>query len=92
MKIKKVKVKETNRKTSRVFFFVDNETVFENLLNRRQRPYDAYRTLLPGVFKKAKIDPVKASWRQNAGCSCGCSPAFVLDDDNGLDIFVDIKA
>ena len=88
MKIKKIIVKEAEYSKSRVYFLPD-ETIGENLENRRGRPYNEYRKMLPKVFKKAGIPEVKANWRQTAGCSCGCSPGFILEHE-GVDIFVDI--
>ena len=92
MKIKKVKIqKRSTGKTSKVYFF-PSETMLENIVNRFDRPYTEYRKLLPKILGKANIEPtVKARWSQYAGCSCGCSPAFILSDDNSLDIFVDIS-
>ena len=57
--------------------YVDvNENVLENLENRFNRPVSEYRRLLKPVFKAMGV---KARWSQKAGCSCGCSPGFILD-------------
>lgn len=65
-----------------IYFWPENETVIEQLENRRSRPYTQYRKLLPQVFEAIGLDPadpsLKASWSQYAGCSCPCSPGFVL--------------
>src|SRR5690606_25287019 len=37
-------------------------------------------TLLPEVFKQLNGEPLKAHWSQYAGCSCPCSPGFILSD------------
>ena len=90
MKIKRVKVKDSSSWKSRVYFF-PSESIMENLEKRRSRPYNEYRKLLPQVFKKAGIAVnTKAAWRQSAGCACGCSPGFILDNKDGVEIFVDI--
>lgn len=82
MKIVKIKTGQYGeRPLSRVRLFIEerNETVLENLILRYSRPSKAYRKeVLPKVFKKLGID-VSASWSQKAGCSCGCSPGFILD-------------
>src|SRR5690606_4723692 len=53
----------------------------ENFLHgRHNRPYAAYRTLLPEGFKQLNVEPLKARWSQYAGCSCPCSPGFILSD------------
>lgn len=105
MKVKSVKVKNVCEfKKPRVYFFVD-ETILENLQNRRSRPYNEYRKLIPQVLKKANKqqdkelpkfpENTKACWSQKAGCSCGCSPGFILQTDHwaleGLEIFVELK-
>lgn len=103
MKVKSVKVKNVcEYKKPRVYFFHD-ESILENLENRRSRPYNEYRKLMPEVLKKANKNPdfadipenTKAAWSQKAGCSCGCSPGFILQTDNvcleGVEIFVELK-
>ena len=72
----------------------ETQTLLENLIvhiagmnveripvARNRRPFQLYReVLLPKVFKKLKLPPnIRASWSQKAGCSCGCSPGFILD-------------
>ena len=66
------------------------ETVMENLQNRRIRPVDAYREAVNEVLQTlAKGMPAwqaklvldkKPRWSQKAGCSCGCSPGFLLSE------------
>lgn len=58
---------------------------------RRSRPYTEYRKLLPEIFEKAGIPAgTKASWSQKAGCSCPCSPGFVLDYYSNINIWADV--
>lgn len=72
--------------TARVFISPVNETLIANLFNRRNRPYDVYRTFLPKIVEmslgvspeEAKELAKDAKWRQKAGCNCGCSPGFIL--------------
>ncbi len=78
---------------SRVYFFPENETVLENLLQgRHNRPFREYRKLLPFVLRHLGQDTPKASWSSKAGCSmCPCSPGFILDTTAlGIDIFVTV--
>lgn len=91
MKIRKIKVRDGKEdRKSRIYFFV-KETILENLINRRCRPNKEYRKLVPAVLKKANIpSTTKVKWSQKAGCSCGCSPGFILDY-LGKEIFVDLK-
>ncbi len=61
---------------SRLYVSIKDENMLENLLNRRNRPVAEYKKLLAPVFKMLDT---KARWSQTAGCSCGCSPGFILD-------------
>ena len=64
----------------RLYVHVDGENILENLAFRTNRPSRLYREILPAAFKKLGIPgDTKAYWSQKAGCSCGCSPGFVLD-------------
>lgn len=63
----------------RLYVWVDGENILENFANRFDRPQKLYRSMLPEIFKALDLEPVKASWSQKAGCSCGCSPGFILD-------------
>jgi hypothetical protein len=81
MKVVKVTTGEYGRPRSRVLLFINlqNETILESIQNRNRRPYEVYRKeVLPQVMT-GKLKGVKASWSQYAGCSCGCSPGFILN-------------
>ena len=77
-----------------------NESVFENFLNRCDRPVGHYRLAALSALLSLGVDieKVKLSWNQKAGCSmCPCSPGFivkVLDGSFPLhkDIHVDVEA
>ena len=65
----------------RVYVFPRGESVLEQLVDRHSRPYRVYRKeVLPQVWEQLGIDPasVKVRWDQYAGCSCPCSPGFVV--------------
>ena len=70
------------RLTSHAYFFPKNESVLENLANRRSRPSAEYKALLLEYLHSQGITGVKPVWSQRCGCSCGCSPGFRI---NGLD-------
>jgi hypothetical protein len=101
MKITNVKVLKidsmSRQKTAHCYFFLTGESILENLKNRRSRPTKEFKALLPEVFEKTEFNQlwkdghIKASWSQNCGCSCGCSPGFRLTGLYGHNIFVDIK-
>jgi hypothetical protein len=74
---------------TRVFFWLDSEKgMLDQLALRHDRPFEEYRKHLPEVFKALGIEPVKARWSQKAGCSCPCSPGFVLDVSLGGVVWV----
>lgn len=64
----------------RLYVSIDAENMLENFAYRWDRPAREYRKLLPAIFEALQLPAdTKASWSQKAGCSCGCSPGFVLD-------------
>jgi hypothetical protein len=77
-----------------MYFDPVGETFMESFVLRRTRPHTEYRKLLPKVFEKLKMEPVKVSWSQRAGCPCGCSPGFKIrggDIKTGTVIWVRVK-
>lgn len=80
-------------KATRIHVFQDKESIIENLVNRRARPSKLYREVVLSQHPEFKG---QIRWSQTAGCSCGCSPAFILDHtvrDNGtpVDIYITAK-
>lgn len=81
-------------KEARVFIWPEGESVWENLNNRRDRPHTYYRkAIMPQVLAQLGLSPERVQWSQKAGCSCPCSPGFIL---KGVrlrgDVHVTIKA
>ena len=62
----------------RMYVDVKDETIFDNLANRKRRPYNVYKTLLWSLNFKGVLRLGKLQWSQYAGCSCPCSPGFIL--------------
>lgn len=52
----------------------------EDLENRTRRPHAIWRKALIQAFVEAPLlfDTSKMGWYQYAGCSCPCSPGFIL--------------
>lgn len=67
---------------SKIYISVSGESVIQNLMNRRQRPYTSYKKeLMPEILEKCNLPKdTKVSWSQKAGCACGCSPGFIIQD------------
>ena len=72
--------KEYHR-SPRIYVFPKGESILQNFfMGRHNRPYKMYREkILPTVFEDLKWDPkIKVRWSQYAGCTCPCSPGFVV--------------
>ena len=68
----------------RLYIDYKDESVLENLANRRSRPTTLYKAMLPEIIAKLDLPPeTKVSWSQKAGCQCGCSPGFILKSAYG---------
>lgn len=79
----------------RVYIFPEGEGVFDNLVNRHDRPHKLYRAeVMPKVLKRLGLKPTaKYRWSQKCGCSCGCSPGFIISGDHRrLDVYVTVTA
>lgn len=81
-------------KKSRVFVWADDESILDNLQNRTRRPYEAWRVLAVKVLRQLvdqngrplwkpehDAEALRLRWSQRAGCSCPCSPGFVIDSE-----------
>lgn len=83
-------VKE-RQKNTRVYVDVKDESILENLGNRTSRPYKAWKPLVEAKLKEMGIGFEKIRWSQYAGCSCPCSPGFVVVGDRGKDIWMTVE-
>ena len=84
---------EDRYKKTVVYMWPKGETILENLANRRNRPIEQMRALLPEVLRLSGISTAiaeSAKWRQSAGCKCGCSPGFIIDFHSYDSIHADI--
>ena len=83
---------------SRVYFFPAGEDALffadtlEHLLQNIDDlpPPEDYRAdLMPAVLAAMVLPKdTEFQWHQFAGCSCGCSPGFVIENSKGKDICV----
>lgn len=80
-------------KKARIYIFPKGESIYENLMNRRQRPHTIYRKeVIPGVLAEMGLPAnTKVRWSQYAGCSCPCSPGFVIDEVHATEVFVTVE-
>lgn len=63
----------------RMYVSVKDESLLDNLVNRKRRPYNVYKTLIHSSGLDKVLNLSRLSWSQYAGCSCPCSPGFILD-------------
>lgn len=85
----------------KIYLWPKNETILENLVNRRNRPTDFYKKeVLPELFREiAATQPDMANtlrsrkwgWRQKCGCTCPCSPGFVSNTDSGITVHATVE-
>lgn len=85
---------------TRIFVFYKDETVRQLFERRFKRPVDGWREIaagaanMCGLSTKGRTIAEAVSWSRKAGCSCGCSPGFILKSDYyrpGFDIYVTIN-
>lgn len=98
------KDEEDSSKKTRIYISVNDETILDNLKNRCVRPYNEYKKIMPeiidaineSILKNDEIsdiycinkEEVKVRWSQYAGCSCPCSPGFIIEGHLRLNIWV----
>ena len=106
MKVTNIKVIEREndnwknyKKAPRIHVFVTKETIFDNLSNRHVRPHTLYKKVAvqPALIAMG-FDPADCivKWSQTAGCSCRCSPGFLISSKSGkylprIDAYVDVE-
>ena len=83
---------ESRSRGSRIYVWPEGETILDNLRNRRMRPYNAFRKkIIPNVLTHMGWPAdTKVRWSQKAGCRCGCSPGFIVDDFSRQSVHVTI--
>ena len=72
-----------NQKKLRVHVEVPDETLLDNLANRKDRPYEDWRPLVLEALASLGVTDVRLNWSQRAGCSCPCSPGFIVTGKDG---------
>jgi hypothetical protein len=97
LKVSKIDIRNAGRseahKKARVYVWPEGESIIENLQNRRTRPHTVYRKeVIPGVLAALGLPAdTRVKWSQYAGCSCPCSPGFVIDGAHGRDVHVTVE-
>lgn len=74
-----------------VYVYVKGESVIEQLYARKHRPHQALRPIVKAELEKHGIKGT-LRWSQRAGCSCPCSPGFlIINGDIGNDYWITIE-
>ena len=83
-------------KGSRIYVWLKNESIYDNLMNRRNRPSELYKEIVRKAFRTIDIDEEtygKLRWSQKAGCSmCPCSPGFIIDGIEGWTFHISVES
>lgn len=79
---------EHPRRNGRVTVYVtpQGESIMEQFLaGRHTRPYKAWKPVVKDFLVKflGFNEDIKVSWSQTAGCTCPCSPGFVIKESDG---------
>lgn len=82
---------ENPGKKSLVFVDVAGESIFQDFMYRADRPHAEWKPLVIKALKDAGIEFESLRWSQKAGCSCGCSPAFIVTGNTGHNIWVKLE-
>ena len=86
------------RSTSRVYIWIDNDKRDKPVVElvtgfRYNKPHQVYKEqVIPQVLKRMKCPAdTKVRWSQYAGCSCPCSPGFIVNQvGEPKDVFVTV--
>lgn len=86
------RMSEYNSNT-RIYVWPKGESILENLENRHSRPRVEWKREILRLFPELVG---KLRWSQYAGCSCPCSPGFIVNErlrdeqGNPIDIHIDV--
>lgn len=88
-----LRAKETRNAKPRMYLHHSDETIADSLAGRRNRPIDIYQKFFPKIEEALGMELGKTRWSQKAGCSCPCSPGFILEELAGFpcDVHVSLK-
>lgn len=92
MQVTKIDVRDGEFKRNRVYIFPKGETIIENLFNRKTRPYTEFKKhVMPAVLEKLGLPAdSKVKWSQYCGCTCPCSPGFIVPG-YGKEVYVEVQ-
>lgn len=65
---------------TRVYIWPGDESILDQMVTRHCRPHTIWRKeIMPKVLKELGLPlDTEIKWSQYAGCSCPCSPGFII--------------
>lgn len=90
--------RDWDARNSKPRIYVDTDQPFnaiEDLANRTRRPHNAWKLDVTIALEELQAkgltsfrgENFKMSWSQKAGCSCGCSPAFIFSSIYAVSLY-----
>jgi len=86
---------------SRVYIFPEGESLLENFfVGRHTRPYEVWKKeVIPQLWSDLGVpEGTKVAWRQRCGCTCRCSPGFIVQgrmlrnaSGDPADLYINVK-
>lgn len=83
------------RGKSHLSVYMKGESIWDNLMNRRNRPTKIWKMVGETACASLGMEEelfAKMYWNQKAGCSCGCSPAFIMPNVFGYYFSITVEA
>lgn len=72
-----------------VYVSVEGESLWDTIAARGNRPHTAWRPYVEEALREYGFNFTKLTWSNKAGCSCPCSPGFIVTEGtHGHDIWV----
>jgi hypothetical protein len=71
----------------RMYVWADETfNIAEDMMNRTRRPHTEWKKIIKPLFASylPQVSLEKFSWSQYAGCTCPCSPGFILGKQSVL--------
>lgn len=97
MKIEiKVQNNEQDEIPQRSIIYIDliGANIKKEIREKKDNYWTVYKhEVIPSVLEQANLPlNTKVIWSKKAGCSCGCSPGFLITGKSGFNIFVKVSS
>ena len=68
------------RRRTRIHVDTAKFSVLEDLTNRLRRPHQVWRPMVAAALTQLGYPQARFYWSQYAGCTCPCSPGFIINN------------